>query len=166
VEGDSTFPSNPESVDRVDRVVVEAPLTIILGEQVLATTMRTPGHDLDLAAGWLVSESGIQQSNQIISMRVFSGSNGERAVGTDFELDSEDINEEEVDAVRVSVSRDVVAPRPRAYITSSSCGVCSADVLNEFIGLPLHCTHRAGDLIREMLWVLLRKCARGRKCLI
>jgi len=140
VEGDSTFPSNPESVDRVDRVVVEAPLTIILGEQVLATTMRTPGHDLDLAAGWLVSESGIQQSNQIISMRVFSGSNGERAVGTDFELDSEDINEEEVDAVRVSVSRDVVAPRPRAYITSSSCGVCSADVLNEFIGpsAPLH----------------------------
>jgi len=64
VEGDSTFPSNPESVDRVDRVVVEAPLTIILGEQVLATTMRTPGHDLDLAAGWLVSEAGIQQSNQ------------------------------------------------------------------------------------------------------
>ena len=40
-------------VDRVDRVVVEAPLTIVVGGEVVATTMRTPGHDVELtAAGW------------------------------------------------------------------------------------------------------------------
>ena len=51
VEEEAALPSGLGSLDRVDRVVVEAPLTIVLGEQVLATTMRTPGHDLDLAAG-------------------------------------------------------------------------------------------------------------------
>jgi len=143
VEEEAALPSglgSTDRIDRVDRVVVEAPLTIVLGEQVLATTMRTPGHDLDLAAGWLVSEAGIKQSNQIISMRAFSGSKGVRAVGTDYELDSEDNNEEEIDAVRVAVSSEVISPRPRAYITSSSCGVCSADILSEFTGpsAPLH----------------------------
>jgi FdhD protein len=127
-------------VDKIDRVVVEAPLTIVLGDQVLATTMRTPGHDLDLAAGWLVSEAGLTNASQITSMRAFAGSSRLRAVGTDFEVDAEDISEKEVDTVRVALSSDVTPPRPRAYITSSSCGVCSADVLDEFKSpvAPLH----------------------------
>lgn len=127
-------------VDKIDRVVVEAPLTIVLGDQVLATTMRTPGHDLDLAAGWLVSEAGLTEASQITSMRAFAGSSRLRVVGTDFEVDDEDITEKEVDSVRVTLSTDVTPPRPRAYITSSSCGVCSADVLDEFKSpvAPLH----------------------------
>jgi FdhD protein len=127
-------------VDKIDRVVVEAPLTIVLGDQVLATTMRTPGHDLDLAAGWLVSEAGLTEASQITSMRAFAGSSRLRVVGTDFEVDDEDITEKEVDSVRVRLSTDVTPPRPRAYITSSSCGVCSADVLDEFKSpvAPLH----------------------------
>jgi len=47
---DVTAKSSRE-IDRIDRVVVESPLTITVGEHVLATTMRTPGHDLDLAPG-------------------------------------------------------------------------------------------------------------------
>lgn len=132
--------SRPVRVDRIDRVVVEAPLTIVLGDQVLATTMRTPGHDLDLAAGWLVSEAGLTNAAQITSMRAFAGSSRLRAVGTDYEVDAEEIAEEEVDTVRVTLATEVVPPRPRAYITSSSCGVCSADVLDEFKApvSPLH----------------------------
>jgi FdhD protein len=132
--------SRPVRVDRIDRVVVEAPLTIVLGEQVVATTMRTPGHDLDLVAGWLVSEAGLHNAEQITTMRAFSGSQRLRAVGTDYEIDSEDSGEQEVDTVRVTLATDVVPPRPRAYITSSSCGVCSADVLDKFTPpiAPLH----------------------------
>jgi len=132
--------SRPVRVDRIDRVVVEAPLTIVLGDQVLATTMRTPGHDLDLAAGWLVSEAGLHSAEQITTMRAFSGSTRLRAVGTDYEIDSEDVGDQEVDTVRVTLATDVIPPRPRAYITSSSCGVCSADVLDEFKPpvAPLH----------------------------
>ena len=126
--------------DRIDRVVVEAPLTITLGEQVLATTMRTPGHDLDLAAGWLVSEAGLKIPDQITTMRAFAGSSRLRAVGTDHEVDSDDIVNPEIDTVRVTLAENVIPPRPRAYITSSSCGVCSADVLDKFTppSAPLH----------------------------
>src|SRR5260370_23674824 len=40
-----------------DDLTVEEPLEIRVGRKVLATTMRTPGHDDELAAGFLVSEA-------------------------------------------------------------------------------------------------------------
>ena len=43
--------------------------TLSLDEDVLATVMRTPGHDLELAAGWLVVESGVRQAQDIARMR-------------------------------------------------------------------------------------------------
>jgi FdhD protein len=42
---------------RPDDLTVEEPLEIRVGRKVLATTMRTPGHDDELAAGFLVSEA-------------------------------------------------------------------------------------------------------------
>ena len=46
---------------RADTVVVEEPLEIRIGGEALTVTMRTPGHDLELAAGFLVSEGVISQ---------------------------------------------------------------------------------------------------------
>jgi FdhD protein len=40
-----------------DDLTIEEPLEICIGRKVLATTMRTPGHDEELAAGFLVSEA-------------------------------------------------------------------------------------------------------------
>lgn len=40
----------------VDRVTIEEPLEIRIRGQTLAVTMRTPGHDFELAAGFLVAE--------------------------------------------------------------------------------------------------------------
>ena len=51
--------SGAASQDDFDPVVVEAPLSIAVGGEVLATTMRTPGHDEDLAVGWLASETDL-----------------------------------------------------------------------------------------------------------
>lgn len=148
-------------IDRIDRVVVEAPLTIILADQVLATTMRTPGHDLDLAAGWLVSEAGINEVHQITTMRSFSGSARLRAVGTDYEIDTADTvgldqsKDPQIDTVRVTLSSEVTPPRPRAFITSSSCGVCSSDVLQEFPGphAPLHSTDWVFDPSHALMFI-------------
>lgn len=39
-----------------DDVLVEEPLEIRLGDNVVATTMRTPGHDFELAVGFLRAE--------------------------------------------------------------------------------------------------------------
>ena len=39
-----------------DELTIEEPLEIRIGRKSLATTMRTPGHDAELAAGFLLSE--------------------------------------------------------------------------------------------------------------
>jgi FdhD protein len=48
------FPERRE--ERMDPVVVEAPLELRFGDEAWMTTMRTPGDDLDLALGLLFSE--------------------------------------------------------------------------------------------------------------
>ena len=93
-----------------DDLAVEAPLTLALGPQVLATLMRTPGHDLELAAGWLLVESGVERAEDIATMR--------------------EIRDRDADRVQISLRAEVRPPRPRAFVTSAACGVCSTDVLD------------------------------------
>jgi FdhD protein len=97
---------------RADLVAVEAPMTVVLDGEAVVTTMRTPGHDLELAAGWLVSESGVRVSSDVVRMSNYSSSSVDH-----------------LDTVAVSLAASVLRPRPRAFITNSACGICSADVL-------------------------------------
>ena len=106
-------------IDQFDRVVVEAPLAITVGQQTLLTTMRTPGHDEELAAGWLLSESNLSRPGDVVSLERV-GASELREWGV----------EEPVDTILAELGPGVVPPQPRAYLTSSSCGVCSSDVLN------------------------------------
>jgi len=48
-----------------DDLTIEEPLEIRVGHRVLATTMRTPGHDEELAAGFLVSETVVRGREEI-----------------------------------------------------------------------------------------------------
>lgn len=48
-----------------DDLTIEEPLEIYIGRKALATTMRTPGHDEELAAGFLVSEAIVQARDEI-----------------------------------------------------------------------------------------------------
>ncbi len=93
-----------------DDLVVEAPLVLALGGPAIATLMRTPGHDLELAAGWLLVESGVAAAADIVTLRACW--------------------EEETDRVHITLRDGVTRPRPRAFVTTAACGVCSADVLN------------------------------------
>ena len=106
------------SQEDFDPVVVEAPLSIAIDGKVLATTMRTPGHDEDLAVGWLASETDLAARDQIVKIER-DGAAASRAQGI----------EEAVDTVSLSVATSVDVPKPRAYLTSSSCGICSAEVI-------------------------------------
>ena len=106
------------SQEDFDPVVVEAPLSIAIDGEVLATTMRTPGHDEDLAVGWLASETDLAARDQIVKIER-DGAAASRAQGI----------EEAVDTVSLSVASSVDVPKPRAYLTSSSCGICSAEVI-------------------------------------
>ena len=106
------------SKDDFDPVVVEAPLSISVGGDILATTMRTPGHDEDLAVGWLASETDLSARKDVTSIKR-EGAAASRSQGI----------EEAVDTVHLDVAASVEIPKARAYLTSSSCGICSAEVI-------------------------------------
>jgi FdhD protein len=90
-----------------DEVAVEEPLEIRVDGRPLAVTMRTPGHDEELALGFLHGEGLID---------------GPREAGP-----SEDLAANVVD-VAGPLLRD---PGSRSFYTSSSCGVCGKGALEE-----------------------------------
>jgi FdhD protein len=51
-----------------DRVAVEEPLEIRVGERSLLVTMRTPGHDLDLARGVLFTEGLVARPGDVVAV--------------------------------------------------------------------------------------------------
>src|SRR6266536_1219135 len=53
-----------------DELTIEEPLEIRVGRKPIATTMRTPGHDEELAAGFLLSEGIVRDHDQIASVLV------------------------------------------------------------------------------------------------
>lgn len=106
------------SEEDFDPVVVEAPLSIAVGGEVLATTMRTPGHDEDLAVGWLASETDLSGRAEVVGI-ARQGAAASRSQGV----------EDAVDTVTLDIAASVAIPKPRAYLTSSSCGICSAEVI-------------------------------------
>ncbi|MCH8139930.1 MAG: formate dehydrogenase accessory sulfurtransferase FdhD [Proteobacteria bacterium] len=77
-------------------------------QQAIAITMRTPGHDEELALGFLFSEGIIQTIDQVLAV----GPCGNAELGS---------------AVRVELAEDVkpdLERLQRSFYTTSSCGVC------------------------------------------
>lgn len=96
-----------------DVLAVEEPLEIRVGGNALAITMRTPGSDFDLAAGFLVSEGVISRGDEFMTARYCAGAT-EEGLNTYNVLD-------------VTLAPGVPAPDPsleRAFYTTSSCGLC------------------------------------------
>ena len=96
---------------REDRVAVEEPLEIRVGKETVAVTMRTPGHDFDLAAGWLLAEGIVTRPDEIVR----------------FEHCREVRSPEEegnVVIVRASAPAAAVGRARRMLVTTSSCGLC------------------------------------------
>jgi FdhD protein len=102
-----------------DTLAVEEPLEIRLGQTPLTVTMRTPGDDIDLALGWLVAEGAIKGSADVVSVR-------ERSQAMPEGLPAR--------SVEIELAPGVTAPRARAFLTSSACGVCGADAIATIIG--------------------------------
>jgi FdhD protein len=98
---------------REDVLAVEEPLEIRVGGRSLAITMRTPGHDVDLAIGFLVSEGVVARGDEVRTARYCAGATDE-GVNTYNVLD-------------IALAHGVPAPDPsleRNFFTTSSCGLC------------------------------------------
>jgi FdhD protein len=90
-----------------DDLVAEEPLEIRLGGQSVAVTMRTPGHDTELAAGFLVTE-GIVRPGDIAGVRECRSDQGDGGVAD----------------VVLRAGATPSAGWQRNFYATSSCGVC------------------------------------------
>lgn len=104
-----------ERVRRPDTLAVEEPLEIRVAGAPLAVTMRTPGHDVELAAGFLVSEGVLSRGDQLASAIHCGGPGTGGADGNTFNV------------LDLTLAPGVQAPSAdlaRNFYTTSSCGMC------------------------------------------
>jgi FdhD protein len=104
---------------RPDTLAVEEPLEIRVAGTPLVVTMRTPGHDVELAAGFLVSE-GVISSGEHFRSAIHCGGPGTGGplAGT---------TENTYNVLDVALAAGVPLPSPdlaRNFYTTSSCGLC------------------------------------------
>ncbi|MCW2762270.1 MAG: hypothetical protein JWR85_2471 [Marmoricola sp.] len=107
-------------LDHEDRVATEEPLEIRVSSpgvaaQRVAVTMRTPGHDFELAAGWLVHE-GVTTPGEVRGVRYCTDT---------------DLGElEEFNVVTVELASPP-SSLPTARLVNSACGVCGTDAVQD-----------------------------------
>jgi FdhD protein len=92
-----------------DDLTVEEPLEIRVGRRTVATTMRTPGHDEELAAGFLVSEGLVRKPGMI----------------TGFNRPEKEADRENIILVALAAGSRIKLDSAQRFGTiSSSCGLC------------------------------------------
>lgn len=96
---------------RADRVACEEPLEIQVNGEAVAVVMRTPGDDLELAAGFLITERIVASLAEIASLHHGSSGDAERADNV-------------VRATLASGLRFDAERLRRNTFAGSSCGVC------------------------------------------
>jgi FdhD protein len=104
---------------RVDALAAEEPLELRVNGKALAVTMRTPGQDVELAHGFLLSE-GVIGSAEDVSIARFCEGTGPDGMNTYNVLD-------------VALADGVPPPDTgveRNFYTTSSCGVCGKAALD------------------------------------
>lgn len=105
---------------RPDALAVEEPLEIRLGGRSLTVTMRTPGNDVDLVHGFLLTEGVIASAADVSVVRYCDG------------VDADGANTYNVlDVALAAGVPDPGSRGSRAFLTTSACGVCGKASLDE-----------------------------------
>ena len=102
-----------QAITRPETLAVEEPLEIRVNGAPITVTMRTPGSDIELAQGFLLTEGVIGGRGDVLSIR-YCGGRGEDGANTYNVLD-------------VTLAPGVEPPDldvTRNFYTTSSCGVC------------------------------------------
>ncbi len=92
-----------------DSLAAEEPLEIRLNDTPLTVTMRTPGHDLELAAGFLLTEGIVESRSQIAAIQAAAPRNGVKSNVVKVELQEKTVD---------------TADLQRNFFAASSCGIC------------------------------------------
>jgi FdhD protein len=121
--------------ERADLLAAEEPLGIRIDGQAVSLTMRTPGDDIDLAAGFLVSEGIVASAADIASIKICDG----QRCGHDHHGGNDHGGNDHEDGDGVGNIADVtlrpgLTLRPelrRSFLTSSACGVCGKAAIED-----------------------------------
>lgn len=105
-----------EQEQREEYLTVEEPLEIRLGGRSLAMIMRTPGHDEELAPGFLFSENIIQHAEDVLEVRAASDADGLPLA-----------NVVEVVLREQLMAEITESAFQRHFTVSASCGLCGKD---------------------------------------
>lgn len=111
-----------ESVQREESLTVEEPLEMRLSGRSLAMIMRTPGHDAELAAGFLLSEGLIHHPEDIIEVRAASDADGLPLV-----------NVVEIILREPLMTELAASTAQRHFTVSASCGLCGKDSIADLL---------------------------------
>jgi FdhD protein len=122
----------PKSITRIegaekssavnDLLAVEEPLEIRIAGRSIAVVMRTPGHDRELAAGFLVTEGIIKRRDDVLDIvrcTMASTASSSASAGTG------EVSENVLDVLLAPSTEVDLARLTRHVFTSSSCGICS-----------------------------------------
>jgi FdhD protein len=96
---------------KMDYLAAEEPLEIRVDDTPLSVTMRTPGHDLELAAGFLFTEGLVQQREQVVSLEI--------ATATELPNPGNVVQVSFADGSAPDMSK-----MQRHFFAASSCGIC------------------------------------------
>jgi len=103
------------AVARADLLATEEPLGIRVDGSALTVTMRTPGDDVELAAGFLVGEAVVRSRDDIAEIRLCDGTScghgGHDGMGN-------------IADVLLAPGVEVGSGARRNFMTTSACGVC------------------------------------------
>ncbi len=105
---------------REEKLAGEEPLEIRFGHTSFTTSMRTPGDDFDLVAGFLLAEGIVAKPEHLVAMRY--------CMGTD-EEGNQTYNVIEVQLGFGASAPDLTAARN--VVTSSACGICGTNSIDE-----------------------------------
>ena len=125
---------------------VEEPLEIRVDGAVVATTMRTPGHDFDLALGFAITDGGVSPDR--VGGMSYCGVDAGEVVATPTAADLAGPYSGDFNVVNVA-TRDgggVAVARNRQTVVTSACGVCGSDVVADL-------RERAGSVAEDPLTV-------------
>jgi FdhD protein len=108
---------------REDFVVVEEPLEIRVGGDTLAVTMRTPGDDAELAAGFLLAE-GLIRARADLGQIAHCGRPGDEGWGNVIDV---------LPAAGSAIDLEQTLVARRGTLTSSACGVCGRRTIEDLL---------------------------------
>ena len=115
--------AGPLAGARADLLAVEEPLEIRIGGQPLTVTMRTPGDDIDLAAGFLFTEGLLSPAVDLRQIRMCDEN------VADATLEVADLPSP-TELERATDARRAQRKAQRNFLTTSACGVCGKESID------------------------------------